>query len=96
MCDNQSLRTACAYAQSDQSLRLSFKYSLNFRLLTEHHLEFLSLLEITCHAHIMVIFDHHSNKIAVALGLNTELSGKNSGTITKAVHTTQSQYNGTI
>ena len=43
MCDQQSLRSACAYAQSDQSLCLSLKYSMKVKLLTEHHLEFLSL-----------------------------------------------------
>ena len=43
MCDQQSLRSACAYAQSDQSLCLSFEYSMSVKLLTEHHLEFLSL-----------------------------------------------------
>ena len=43
MCGQQSLRSACAYAQSDQSLCLSLAYSMNIKLLTEHHLEFLSL-----------------------------------------------------
>ena len=43
MCDQQSLRSACAYAQSDQSFCLSLEYSLSVKLLTEHHLEFLSL-----------------------------------------------------
>ena len=43
MCDQQSLRSACAYAQSDQSLCSSLEYSMNVKLLTEHHLEFLSL-----------------------------------------------------
>ena len=43
MCDQQRLRSACAYAQSDQSLCLSLEYSTSVRLLTEHHLEFLSL-----------------------------------------------------
>ena len=43
MCDQQSLRSACAYAQSDQSLCFSLEYSMSFQLLTEHHLEFLSL-----------------------------------------------------
>ena len=42
MCDQQSIRSACAYAQSDQSLCLSLEYSLSVKLLTEHHLEFLS------------------------------------------------------
>ena len=43
MCDQQRLRPACAYAQSDQSLCLSLEYSMTVKLLTEHHLEFLSL-----------------------------------------------------
>ena len=43
MCDQQRLRSACAYAQSDQSLCSSLEYSMNAKLLTEHHLEFISL-----------------------------------------------------
>ena len=43
MCDLQSLRSACAYVQSDQSLCLSLEYSMSVKLLTEHNLEFLSL-----------------------------------------------------
>ena len=43
MCDQQSLRSACAYAQSDQSLCLSLEYSMTVKLLNEHHLEFLHL-----------------------------------------------------
>ena len=43
MCDQQSLRSACAYVLSDQSLCLSLEYSMTPRLLTEQHLEFLSL-----------------------------------------------------
>ena len=43
MCDQQRLRSACAYAQSDKSLCLSLEYSMNVKLLTEHNLEFLSL-----------------------------------------------------
>ena len=43
VCDQQSLRSACAYAQSDQSLCLSLEYSMTVKLLAEHHLEFLSL-----------------------------------------------------
>ena len=39
MCDQQSHRSA----RSDQSLCLSLEYSMNVKLLTEHHLEFLSL-----------------------------------------------------
>ena len=43
MCDQQSLRSACAYVQSDQSLCMSLEYSMIFKLLTEHHFEFISL-----------------------------------------------------
>ena len=43
MYDQRRLRPGCAYAQSDQSLCLSLEYSLTVKLLTEHHLEFLSL-----------------------------------------------------
>ena len=43
MCDQQSLRSACAYAQSDQSLCWLLEYSMAVKLLTEYHLEFLSL-----------------------------------------------------
>ena len=43
MYDQQSLRSACAYAQPDQSLCYSFEYSMTVKLLTEHHLEFLSI-----------------------------------------------------
>ena len=45
MCDQQRLRPACVYAQSDQSLCLSLEYSLNVKVLTEQNLEFLSLKE---------------------------------------------------
>ena len=43
MGNQQSVRSACAYAQPDQSLCLSLKYCMTVKLLTEHHLEFLSL-----------------------------------------------------
>ena len=43
MCDQQRLRPACAYAQSDQSLCQSLEYSMTVKLLTEQNLEFLSL-----------------------------------------------------
>ena len=44
MCDQQSLRSACAYAQSDQSLCLSLEYYMTIKLLTEHYMEFLRLI----------------------------------------------------
>ena len=43
MCDQQSLRSSCAYAQSDQRLSWLLEYSLIVKLLTEHNLEFLSV-----------------------------------------------------
>ena len=43
MSDQQRLRQACAYAQSDQSLCKSLAYSMCVELLNEHRLEFLSL-----------------------------------------------------
>ena len=42
MCDQQSLRPACAYSQSDQSLCFVLEYSMTVQLLAEQHLEFLS------------------------------------------------------
>ena len=39
----QGLRSACAYAQSDQSLCLSLDYYMSVKLLTEHLLEALDL-----------------------------------------------------
>ena len=43
MCDKQRLRSACVYPQSDKSRCLLLEYSMTHRLLTKHHLEFLSL-----------------------------------------------------
>ena len=43
MCNQQRLRPACTYAQSDQSLCLLLEYSMTVKLLIKHHLEFLSL-----------------------------------------------------
>ena len=43
MRDQQSLRSACAYAQSDWSLCLSLEYCMTVKLLTEHRLASLSL-----------------------------------------------------
>ena len=43
MCDQQRLRSACAYRQSDQSLCLSLEYFTTVQLLTEHNSERLSL-----------------------------------------------------
>ena len=42
MCDQQRLSQACAYAQTDQSLCWSLKYSMTVKLLTQPHLRFIS------------------------------------------------------
>ena len=42
MCDHQSLRSACAYV-SLRTFANTLEYSMNVKLLTEHHLEFLIL-----------------------------------------------------
>ena len=39
----ERLRSACAYAQCDHSLCQSLEYIMDVKLLTEQHLEFLSL-----------------------------------------------------
>ena len=43
LCNQQRLRSACAYAQSDQKLCSSLEYSMTVKILTEHLLEVLSL-----------------------------------------------------
>ena len=47
MCDQQMPRPDCAYAQSDQSLCNWLEYYMTVKLLTEQHLEFLSL-KVAC------------------------------------------------
>ena len=48
MCDEQRLRSACAYALSDQSICSSLEYYMNVKLLTEHQLEFLCFCSVLC------------------------------------------------
>ena len=43
MCDQQSLRSDCAYVQPNQRLCLLLENYMIVKLLTEHHLEFLRL-----------------------------------------------------
>ena len=78
MYDQQSPRSAWAYAQSDQSLCWTLEYSMRVKLLNKHHLEFLSLkggctcqntilLEITCHgSDIKALFFIKSQKKLIA------------------------------
>ena len=59
MCDQQSLRSACTYAQSDQSLCWSLEYSMNVKLLTKQFLEFLSLMEAAQAGLSLHLSKHH-------------------------------------
>ena len=45
LCDQQSLRSACSYAQSDQRHGVSLEHSMTVKLLTKHYLKFRSLKE---------------------------------------------------
>ena len=92
MCDQQSLRPACAYAPSVQSLCKLLKYSISVKLLTKHHLEFLSLNEVctcssestlaTCHivgnymSRLISQFQHAMNSVKLMLGSNKTLVKK--------------------
>ena len=70
MCDQQSLRPACAYAESVQSLCKSLKYSISVKLLTEHHLEFLGLKGgCTCSSESTLVKRPHSLKSHVTAQL---------------------------
>ena len=68
MCNQRSLRSACAFAQSDQSLCLSLDYSMSVKLLTEHHLEFLILKKsvqprLSLHLSKYHIFGNHMSRL---------------------------------
>ena len=57
MCDQQRLRPACAYAQSDQSLCKSLEYSMTVKLPVEQHLEVLGL-NVSLSLHLLVKMPH--------------------------------------
>ena len=91
MCDQQRLRPACAYAQSDQSLCMSLEYYMTVKLLTEHHLEFLSLkgvytcqnptlFEITCRGSIPVKIRMLMQKSMLSKKISN-FDGSRSGTV---------------
>ena len=74
MFDQQSLRSACAYAQSDQSLCKSLEYSMTAKLLMELHLEFLSLKGgCTNSSESTLVKMPHCWKSHVAHGVDTHL-----------------------
>ena len=70
MCDQQMLRPDCAYAQSDQSICYSLECSMNIKLLTEQHLDFLSLkVGCTCSSETTLVKIPHCWKSRVAAQL---------------------------
>ena len=76
MCYQQSLRSACACAQSDQSLCSSFEYSMSVKLLSEHHWEFLSFKGVcTCSSEYTLVKMSHCWK-SHATVLNLIISWK--------------------
>ena len=75
MCDQQMLRSACAYAQSDQSLCPSLNYSMSVKLLTEHLLEVLGLKGgCTCSSEPTVVKMPHCWKSHVTAHLESRFS----------------------
>ena len=70
MCDQQMLRSACAYAQSGQNLCSSLEYSMSVKLLTEHLLEVLSLKrDCTCSSESTLVKMPHCWKSRVTAQL---------------------------
>ena len=71
MCDQQRLRSACAYAQSDQSLCSSLDYYMNVKLPTKGHLEYQSLkVEYTCSSESTLVKVPHHWKSHVTAHIN--------------------------
>ena len=80
MCDQQSLRSACAYAQSDRSLCLSLEYSMTVKLLTEQNLQFLSLKGgCTCSSESTLVKIPHCWKSHVTAHIYTHLNQEGIG-----------------
>ena len=75
MCDQQSLRSACAYAQSDQSLCQSLEYSMGVKLLTKFILELLSLkVGCTCLSESTLVKMPHFFKSHVTTQIGTHFA----------------------
>ena len=75
VCDQQKLRPAYAYAQSNQRLFKSLEYSITLRLLIEHHLEFLSLKGCTGSCESTLVKMPHCWKSHVAAHLVCHFRG---------------------
>ena len=77
----KSLSSACAHAQSDQSLYLSLDYSMSVKLLIEHHLEILSLKggcrgsSESTPVNLPHCWKSHVNYEQIKVGLNSSSSG---------------------
>ena len=71
--NQQSLRSACAYTLSDQSLCYSLEYSMTVKLLTKHRLEFLSLKEGSTGSSTLVKKQHCWKSRVTAQMLNSPM-----------------------
>ena len=68
MWDQQSLRSACAYGQSGQSLCNSLEYSMSVELLTEQHVEFLAQARMSLHlSNCHIVGNHMSRLISTSM-----------------------------
>ena len=88
MYDQQRLRPACAYAQSDQSHCSSLEYSISVKLLTEHVLEVLILkggCTCNCQNAILVEITCHGSIIKCRLERNSRLHNNSSGLLLNLV-----------
>ena len=75
MCEQQSLRSACAYAQSDQSICSSLENYMSVKLLTEHLSEVLSLKGgCTCLSESTLVKMPHCRKSHVTAHLSFQKS----------------------
>ena len=91
MCNQQSLRSACAYAPSDQSLCQLLEYFMSVKLLAEHHLEFLSLKgDCTGFSESTLVKISHSWKSHIVSEYDQEIP--QSQTADKSWHRCQGSY----
>ena len=83
MCDQQRLRPACAYAQSDQSLSWSLEYFTTVHLLTKRDLEFLSLKggctgsSESIHVKMPIVGNHMSRLMSYTISRKLKIQDNN-------------------
>ena len=77
MCEQQSLGSACAYDQSDQSLCYSLEYYMSIKLQTERRLKILSFKGCTGPSESTLIKMPHCWKSHAAAQIVNQTSFKN-------------------